>query len=476
MEAAFPASSAPAFALACREEFGNDSPGMKIIIVGAGEVGQQLCATLSGSSHEVTVIEEVPEVAQKLDEELDVRVICGNGSYAGTLVKAGVKDCDYFLTMTSDDRTNLISSSLAKALGARTTIARIHDQTYNDNSLINYQGHFGIDYLLNPEALSAVELAKAIRNPGRVAVENLARGQIEVQQFKIHSKSKLTGKPLKDLNMDPRIRIGYILSGDRQEVAHANTVLEPGDLVTVFGEPQVLFATRSKFNPDEESDTLRVVLYGGGETAIALVRLLSHPRFKIRILEKDAQQCQALAEQFSRVTVIHGDATSLRLMEEEQIGNADYFVACTKDDEANVMTCLQASKLGVKHAMLLINRADYIDVLDRLKETLGLELVVSPRIATANEVLRYTSRSAYIEMARLPNKAGRIIEVKIPPNSAIDGKAVRDIQWPKNCVAVALIQKSVAKVPGADDVIAGGDRLVVIVRQEQLPELLKLFK
>lgn len=450
---------------------------MKIIIIGAGEVGQHLCSTLSDSQHDVTVIEQQAAVAARLDEELDVRVIHGNGSYAGTLVKAGVKNCGYFLAMTSDDRTNLISSSLAKVLGQNTTtITRIHDQTYNDSSIINYQAHFGIDHLLNPEALSAVELAKAIRNPGRVAVENLARGQIEVQQIKVHPKARVIGKTLAELRLHSGIRVGYVQSGDTQEVAHAGTVLEAGDLVTVFGVPQVVFDQKPLFNPETEMDAVRVVLYGGGETSIALIRLLSHPRFRVRVLEKDPARCKALAETFPRVTVIHGDATSLRLMEEEQIGAADYFVACTKDDEANVMTCLQASKLGTKHALLLINRPDYIDVLERLKGTLGLEMVVSPRLATANEVMRYTSRAPYVELARLPNRGGHVIEVKIKAASAVDGKMVKEVQWPKNCVAVALLHRSEATVPGANDVINGGDRLVVIIKQDQIPELMTLLQ
>ncbi len=450
---------------------------MKIIIIGAGEVGQHLSATLSDSQHDVTVVEQDPTTAARLDEELDVRVLNGNGSYAGTLVKAGVKECDYFLAMTSDDRTNLISSSLAKVLGKNTTtITRIHDQTYNDSSILNYQAHFGIDHLLNPEALSAVELAKAIRNPGRVSVENLARGQIEVQQIKIHPKARVIGKPLMDLRLDSRIRVGYVQSGDQQEVAHADTVLHAGDLVTLFGVPQVLFDHRTDFNPEVDIDTVRVVLYGGGETSIALIRLLSHPRFRVRVLEKDPELCQSLAEAFPRVTVIHGDATSLRLMEEEQVGAADYFVACTKDDEANVMTCLQASKLGTKHTLLLINRADYIEVLERLKETLGLEMVVSPRLATANEVMRYTSQAPYVELTRLPNRSGHMIEVKVKPGSPGDGKTLKEIEWPKNCVVVALLHKSEGTVPGANDVINGGDRLVVIIKQDQIREVMKLLR
>lgn len=448
---------------------------MKIIIVGAGEVGRHLSSIL-GSDHDVTLVERDPELAARVDDEQDVRVLQGNGSHASILVKAGVEKCDFFLAMTSDDKTNLLSSSIAKVLGHNPTVlARIHDQTYNESSIINYQTHFGIDHLLNPEALSAVELAKAIRNPGRIAVENFARGQIEVQQIRIHPKAKVIGKPLAELRLDSRIRIGYVQSRGIQEVAHADTVLEPDDLVTVFGLPQVLLELRSLFNPQIEADARRVVLYGGGETAIALIRMLSNRRFRIRILEKSAKVCQILAETFPHVTVIHGDATSLRLLEEEQIGDADYFVACTKDDEANVMTCLQASKLGAKHVLLLVNRPDYLDVLQRLKDTLGLEMVVSPRLATANEVMRCISREPYIILAKLAKGDNHIIEVKVDPKSSADGKMLKEIKWPSKCVVVGLLHQTETKVPGANDVINGGDRLVVIVQRDLIPEVLNIL-
>lgn len=450
---------------------------MKIIIVGAGEVGRHLCEILSERAHDVTVIESDTDIASAVDEELNIRTIHGNGSSAEVLVKAGVKKCDFFLAMTSDDKTNLISSSIAKEVGAKTTIARIHEQTYADNSIINYQSHFGIDYLLNPEGLTAVELAKKIRHPGRVAVENFARGQIEVQLFNVHSKAKVLNKPLMELKLDPRVRIGYVQSeGKPPEVAHAGTVLQAGDAVTLFGPPHILFDLKALFDPETDLTPVRIVLYGGGETAIALVRHLSHPRFRIRILESNREQCRLLSEKFPRVTVIHGDATSLRLLEEEQIGKTNYFIACTKDDEDNVMTCLQASKLGARHVMLLINRADYIEVLDRLKETLGVELVVSPRLATANEVIRYTSRGPSSVLAQLSDGIGQIVEIKVGEESPCHGKTLKEIRWPGSCVIVALLHKSEAKVPGANDIILAGDHIVAITTKENTGELVRLLQ
>ncbi|MEN8792138.1 MAG: Trk system potassium transporter TrkA [Lentimonas sp.] len=445
---------------------------MKIIIVGAGEVGHNLCTTLAAAGHDVTLIEQAELRCEKLDEEQNARIINGNGSSARQLVDVNVAQCDAFLAMTSDDRTNVISCSLAKGLGAKHTIARIHDETFSDNSVINYQLHFGIDLLVNPEAICAVELAKEIRNAGRVAVENFARGQIEVQQQKIAPGARIIGSQLKDLKFDPRVRIGYIQRDGKTEVASADTELMEGDTVTLFGHPEALFGLRERFDPKHKVDVSSVVLFGGSETAISLIRLLSNPRFKIRVIEKDEKKCRSLAERFPEVTVINGDATSLRLLEEEQIGSADYFVACTKDDEENILTCLQAAKLGVNHVQLVINKGDYDHLLGILRTMLGIELVVSPRSATAKFMVRSLSTDRTVTLAEMPNNGGKIIEVRVQHSSPCVGRMVKDIKLPRGSLFVALLHKFKAKVPAADDMILAGDRVVVLVTPEEEKALL----
>ena len=446
---------------------------MKIIIVGAGEVGGYLCELLSKQAHDVTLIESSHRIAQDLEESCDARIVIGNGSSAEVLTKANVSDCDFFLAMTSEDRTNLISCSLAKALGAKSTIVRFHDQTYTDNSFVNYQLHFGADYMLNPEGLCAVELAKSIRNPGSVAVENFARGQIEVQQIRVAIESRLAGTKLKDLQLSTRI--GYVQRNDELEVASANTSLRGNDVVTAFGSSEELFELNRMLDPRSVADQARVVLFGGSETAIALVRLLANPRYKIRIIEEDANLCAQLAEKFPDINLIHGNATSLRLLEEEHIGQTDYFVACTKRDEDNIMTGLQASKLGAPHVQLVINKPDYENVLQNLKSTLGVELMVSPRVATANEVLRYLSAEPVVELATLPNQTSKILEIRIAHDNPFSGRNLREIPFPEGCVVVALLHKFQVKVPGAKDSILGGDRIVIITNDENVEQVKDLL-
>ena len=445
---------------------------MKIIIVGAGEVGSNLCTVLAAAGHDVTLIELSEVHCERLEEEHNARIVTGNGSSARQLVEVGVAKCDAFLAMTSDDRINIISCSLAKGLGAKNTIARIHDETYSDNSMINYQLHFGIDLLVNPEAICAVELAKEIRSAGRVEVEHFARGQIEVQRQKVAHGSRMIGKQLRELRLDPQVRIGYVQSGETTEIANADTELKEGDIVTLFGHPEVLFTLRDKFDPTQKIDLSRVVLFGGSETAINLIQLLKNPRFKIRVNEKDRDQCRRLAERFPHITVINGDATSIRLMEEEQVGSADYFVACTKDDEENILTCIQASKLGAEHVQLVINKGDYDDLLGMLKSRLDIEVAVSPRSATADFMLRNLSSESLAMLAEMPD-GSRVLEVRISHSSPVIGRAIKDIRLPSGCLLVALLHKFKAKVPGAEDTILAGDRVVVIVAGDQEKALTK---
>jgi trk system potassium uptake protein TrkA len=448
---------------------------MKVVIVGAGEVGRHLSHVLSDAGHDVTVVEMDPERAAIIDEEHNVRVILGSGSIAETLKKAIAIGCDHFIAMTSRDEINLIACSLARVLGAKTVISRIHDQTFTDTSHVNYPLHFGIDMMLNPEGLCANELAKSIRNPARIAVENFARGQIEAQRITIDGRARFLGKALHELKLHPEIKFGFYQRGDEQDIPSADTVLEAGDVVTVFGPPPELYKLRSNLDPHTIGKEVKVVIFGGSETAVALVRLLNNPRFKVRVIEQDEEKCRRLADRFQHVTFINGDGTSLRLLEEEQIGNADYFVASTSDDERNVMTSIQAAKLGARHVQTVINKSDYEEILLNLRSALDIETLISPRLVTANEVLRYISSAPYVELFQFPNQSARILEIQVSLNSPCAGKSLKEINWPKHAVLVALLHKFQVKVPGADDQILAGDRVVVITREENIQDLINLL-
>ena len=448
---------------------------MKIIVVGAGDVGHYLCQVLSDEGHSITLIESDAKRADEIEENIDARIIRGNGASAKFLSMAGVADCDYLLAMTAFDQLNIVACAIGKQLGAKTTIARVHDQVYGDNSLFNYQKNFGIDILINPEALTAVELAKHVRNPERMAIEEFARGQIELQEIEITEGARYVGIPLRDIKLDSSIRIGYVQRNDVMYVPTADTVLKPNDKITVIGAPEQLLKYRGYFSADKSAESVRVVLNGATETAISVIRRLSNYRFKIRVIDPDLNKCKEIAEQFPNVTVINGSATSLRLMEEEQIGSADYFIACTKDDEENVMTCLQAKKLGVKYIELVINKTDYEQVLQNISGFLNITADASPRRVTASEIKKYITDKNFTIVGALTGGIIEFVELKVSADSQACGKTLRDINLPTGCIIAAIVSENSAKVPGATDLINADDRLIIILEKEKIKEVAKLF-
>jgi len=448
---------------------------MKIIVAGAGDVGGYLCEVLSQDSYDVTLIESSEIVAHSFEEKLDVRILIGNGASAKVQEKAKVSDCDFFLAMTNDSQTNIVAASIAKKLGAKMVIARVHDSVYTDTTILNYHEYFNIDYLVNPEALSAVELAKSIRNPERVAVENFAKGEIEVQQIQVGDDSKIIGVPLKDLKLPDSLRIGYVQDGVSLKVAGANTVINPKDFVTVFGSSKAIFENRKLFNKHENSSNINIAIYGGTEATIALLRLLYGHRFKIRVIEPNLSICKNIAENFPKITVINGSATSLSLLEEEQIGFCDYFISCTKKDEDNIMTSLQSRKLGAKHVSMIINKPDYEHLLENMHSYLDFDTAVSPRKATANEVLKLIASDKAYKVAFLQGGEIEIIELSVAKGSAVEGKSVCNAGLPKGVTMVALLSKTKAKVPSANDIIKHKDRVVLIVSKDQSEVVIKMF-
>ncbi|MDR1458096.1 MAG: Trk system potassium transporter TrkA [Puniceicoccales bacterium] len=447
---------------------------MEITIVGAGNVGGFL-AEIFSQSHRVTVIDSDSSVSKMIYERCDARVVCANGCSAETLININIENCDFFMAMMSDDRSNLLSASIAKALGAGMTICRASDKTYVDNSQLNYQLHFGIDMFVNPDALSAIEFAKEIINPGRVVVENFARGSIDAQQIKISADSKFVGKTLQEIRLDPNIRIGCICRDDKYEVATAKTNMHVGDILTVIGNSVAISEIRDQLKPQEFPESSSITVFGGNETAIALVRYLSDSKYKIRIIEKNRETCDILSQQFRNVTVIHGDATSEILMREEQVNLSDYFIACTKDDEENIMTSLQACHIGTKNVMLILHKGDYEKTLMNITKGLGIKKIIYPRVATANELIKYLSMEKCVELSRFPDNSGSFLELKISEKSDCVGKKINEISWPPNCIAVALSHKFHTKVPMAEDTLEANDRMVLIVDNESTKDLKKLL-
>lgn len=436
---------------------------MNILILGAGEIGFFMAEELVERGHNICVIEADEAVAAAVSDKLDVRVVTGNGTSVSVLEEAGVADCDVFYGLSSSDNTNVVAASIARPLGAKKTIARVHPDVQQDQWLFDFRTHFGIDYLFSSERLAAVELAKYLRNPDCLAVEEIARGRVELQQTKLTPAMSACGKSLKELLLPSRIRVASIQRDGRVFIPEAGEVLLAGDVVTIFGATSLMAEVPPVFRDSRSPvEAPNVVIFGGGAYGLALAQMLEGGRFRTRIIESDAKRCAQLSNMLQRTTLIHADGTSMTQLREEQVGSADFFVAATLQDEDNVMTCLQAHDLGVRHCVTLIHRADYADAVTRAGLQLGILGAVSPRVATSRELLRFTAADDATTLVTL-NGGLEVVEFTVGGKGPIAGSTVAQVNWPKGSLLISKTRGSSASVPAADDLLQAGDVLVAMV-------------
>ncbi len=449
---------------------------MNIIILGAGEIGLHMAEQLTEREHNICVIESDPGVAARVSDALDVKVVTGNGASAGVLEEAGIAECDVFFGLGSQDNTNIVAASLARALGASRSIARVHAAVQQEQWLFDFRTHFGVDYLFSPARLAAVELAKYIRNPDCLAVEEIARGRIELQQKRVTTRTPACGKVLRELPLPARVRVGSIERGKEVFIPSGEEILRAGDVVTLFGATTTLTEAASLFRDAGDTDEeKKVVIFGGGEYGLALAQILEGGKFRTRMFETDPVRCAALSRVLSKTTLLCADATSVTQLREEQVGDADFFVAATHADEDNVMTCLQAHDLGVRHCVTLIHRADYADAVTRAGSRLGILGAVSPRVATSRELVRFTIKGAATTLVTLQGGL-EVDEFVVREGSSLTGRRVAEIGWPRGSLLVSCTRGSSATVPAANDVLQTGDIVVAMVAPGSRREFLKLIR
>jgi trk system potassium uptake protein TrkA len=448
---------------------------MNIIIVGAGEIGRHLASSLSEEAHAISVIESDARLAEELDSSIDAKVVSGDGTSVAALADADVGTCELFLALTSSNTANLMAASMAKSMGVPKVVARVHPGLQREEWLFDFKGHFGIDHLFSSERLTAIELAKFVRNPDSLAVEELARGRIELQQLRVGGKAEARGLSLRKLSAPEGIRVAKVGRGDRHFVPNAETVLEEGDIVTIFGEPRKLrtFAQRLQ-DKGGKTERLRVVIFGGNEYGFTLAQMLESLDCSVRVFEGDPKLCAELADRLSNTTIIHADASVVTELEEEQVGEADFFIATSPDDEDNVMSCLQAHTLGVKHCLTLIHRADYAAAISASGKHFGIRAAVSPREATRREIQRFITTDRFHVLKSF--EGADLLEIRVNKGSIAAGHMVHEVQWPPGVVLVGHLRGIHAAVPGPDEVLLAGDHLHVMVAGESRKAFLKLVE
>ena len=443
---------------------------MNILILGAGTVGTSIADLLSQRENSVTVIDINPQQAALINEQFDVRAIAGSASQSSVLFQAGVTTADVCMAVTGSEEINIVAASMAKAMGCRRSVARVFAPVFRDLSTFDYQRHFGIDRLLSLEHLTAMELARGIRDPSTVIVEQYARGGMEVHEVIVYSEGKATRAPIMQLGLPARVRLATIQRDNRMWIAGAEDQLQIGDRVTVFSRHEDMKTVKAFFKTSSVSKK-RIVIAGGGETGLHLAETLEREGYPMTILEENPDRCTELAKMLQNTAIVNCDAIERENLEEERVGNADVFAACTGDDEDNIVMSVEAKDLGAKQVLTVIDRNDYSNITAKL----GIDRAVTQRSVMARQVLSYLTEGAIISRSKLPGGLINIIELDVVADSPITQATLAELGLPKRFMVAAVGSQDSLRVPGGTDKLQGGDTAIILVEEDVMDLALSFF-
>ncbi len=445
---------------------------MRILTLGGGTVGRWIADMLAQQRHSVTLIDSDPDVVRSVNEDLDVRAIEGNASQSTVLFAADVLSADLCLAVTGDDEVNIVAASMAKALGARRSVARVYAPAFRDLSTFDYQRHFNIDALLSLEQLTAAELARKIRNPDAIPLEHFARGQLEVYEMDVAAGSEADGKKLMALSLPAGVRIGSISRGGRTWIASGADEIRAADRVSLVGMPEDVAAARTIIGGARRRHSkCRVMIAGGGETGYHLASLLGTEDFRIVLMDQDRHRCEQLSKMLPGITVVHANANIRVQLEDEGCGDVEYFVACTGNDENNIMAGVEARELGTDQVMCVVGRPDYANVVAKL----GINHAVSERDVVARQILGFLNEGAVISRQELPDGSIGVFELEVKPTASVSDQTLADLPLAGRCLIAAIQRDGFVRVPTAADKLAAGDVVVALVDSDDTDDILAMF-
>lgn len=438
--------------------------------MGAGEVGFHLARSLSRDGHRVTVVELDPERVRRVDEELDVSVVAGNGARPPVLEAAAVRDCELFMAVSSNDEANLTAALVAKSLGAARTVVRvgIADEVINDRRI--YEDLFQVDLLLSTQLLTTTRILNQIRGHNTVAVEYLAGGKVQLRKIRLDSDSPLTKGPLRDVALPVDTLVVAFFRGDDLIIPGGDDRAQPGDGALLLGRTGSIGAAERMVSSGRE-DLGTVVLAGGGSTGQTVAQALAPYDIKVKILESDRRTAADLSERFPRFKILNGDMTDMTFLKAERIDAAKTFVALSGNDESNLMSCLLAQELRVPQVLALVQRAETTELWRRLE----FREVFSPRALAYERIREYIDSDYNSNIVSLQRGAAQVVERRLYEASPAAGVTLAEMKPPRGLIVGAVERKDKVFVPRGKDRLEAGDLVILFVREEEMDTVRLLF-
>lgn len=440
----------------------------RIVIIGAGEVGFHTARRLAEEHRQVLVIDNDEAQLRKIQEALDVQTLSGFGASPQVLQDAQVDQAELLLAVTNSDEVNIMACMFTKALAPHAIrVARVRNPDYH--LLPGFlEKNLEISLLVNPEEEIVHSISRLITLPGAVEYHEFANRCIRMTGMKI-DKGPLIDLPLfrfREVMHEERVMIGAIYRNDKLIVPSGSDTIRQGDIVHFIYEPSslpsILKALKQKRRPVRS-----VCIYGAGHIGMRLAQLLETMNIQVCMIVNNAEDCEKLSRKLSSTLILYGDARDRNLLEEEKIGEMNAFVAVSENEESNILSCMLAKKLGTELAVASINKPEYLS----LTETVGIDHIVSPRIATVNSILHYIRHGNVLASVSVSNESAETMEVFIESDSVLCGRQLRDICLPKGVLFLAIVQGKKVFIPNGDTIIQANDRVLILAEKHRVAEL-----
>ena len=437
---------------------------MKIIILGAGQVGGTLAENLASEANDITVVDLDAGLLGDLQDRLDIRTVQGYPSFPDVLRRAGADDADMIIAVTESDETNMIACQIAYTLfHTPTKIARVRSADYLRESRIFQQDALPVDMSISPAHLVTEYIIRLIEYPGALQVVDFAGGRVRLVGVKAFYGGPLVGHELRDLPdhlPDMDARVAAIYRRGRPIIPEGDTIVEAEDEVFFLADrrhiPKMMAELRRMDQPVK-----RVMLAGGGNIGLQLAKQLEK-RVQVKLVERSRDRARMLSEQLDHTIVLHGDAANESLLHEENIEDMDVFCAITNDDEANILSAMLAKRLGARKALSLINRLSYVD----LVEGGAIDIAISPQQATVSALLAHVRRGDVVRVHSLRRGAAEAIEAIAHGdrgNSKVVGRRLDEIELPKGTTIGAVVRGEEVIIAHHDTVIEAEDHVILFI-------------
>lgn len=442
----------------------------RYVLMGAGEVGFHLARTLSQQGHSITVIELDPVRRARIEEELDVAVVGGNGAHVPVLEQAAVDGCDLFMAVSSADEANLAASLLAKRIGAQRSVVRIGaaDEVISNRQV--YEEAFAVDLLLSTQLLTTSRIVNLLRGFNTTAVEHFAGGAVQLRKIVLDEDSPIARRPLREVALPAGSLVVAFFRGEELIIPGGEDHALPGDEALVLAATEVIGQVeRMVTSRPEELGT--VVIAGGGETGVTVARALEGLNVQVKMIERDRIRARQLATLFPGIEVLNGDATDLALLKAERVAQARSFVAVTGHDETNLMASLVAQELAVPQVVAMVDRGET----SHLWQRLGLMQVFSPRTLAYERIREYIDGGYSANIVSLHRGAAQVIERRLYEASPAAGVTLAEISPPRGLIVGAVVRGRKAFVPRGPDRLEAGDLVILFVHEAEMPTVQLLF-